>query len=252
MVSDHQELEDAIAALLLSAGSSDDRPRLLAHLRACSSCRELATRLARITSVLPLEPDPVQPPARLHDRVLAAVAAAPGAQPSPPVRRRPLVHMPRRAGLRPSLPSLRFGVAVAATLVFALGAGAGAGAVHGWPFGWGGQAGSQSVARHQLQGTGTMAGVQATAITLRADGLTLVDFKGMPPVPPGQVYELWLITPDGRALPAAVFEPDPGGSKVVLLTQDLRGTKKLAVTIEQGPDGAPVPTQQPQLSGTIA
>jgi anti-sigma-K factor RskA len=244
---DHEELENDIAALVLGSAPESDRPRLLAHLQACSSCRELAARLGRITSVLPLEPEPVEPPARLHDRVLAAVAAAPHA--AAPVRRRSQAVVPR-FGIR--LRSLPVGAAAAVLIAFVLGAGLGGGIFRGWPFGGTGPAASQSVAHHPLRGTGSMAGVQASAITLPADRLTLVDFKNMPPVPAGEVYELWLIEADGRALPAGVFTPDAGGSKVVLLTQDLGRTRELAVTVEKGPDGSPAPTQQPQLSGTIA
>jgi anti-sigma-K factor RskA len=97
-----------------------------------------------------------------------------------------------------------------------------------------------------------MAGVQVSAVYLRRDGLTVVDFKDMPPTQPSQVYELWLITADGRALPAGVFVPDSNGSKLVLITQDLKGASELAVTIEPGPNGSPLPTQQPQLKGAIA
>ncbi len=48
------------------------------------------------------------------------------------------------------------------------------------------------------------------------------------------------------------FTPDPDGSKVVRLTQDLARTRSLAVTVERGPTGSPVPTQRPQLTGTLA
>jgi anti-sigma factor RsiW len=246
MAVEHEELEDAIAALVLGSASPEDRPRLLAHLEACSGCRELAARLGRVTAILPMEPDPVEPPARLHGRVMAAVAAA-DQDDAPPVRQRRMILLPRPRRFRLPLPSRRLGVAAAAVLVFfALGAGAG----HSVPFGSGPVA-TQQVVRHPLRGTGSMVGVRASAVTLMSDGLTLVDFRDMPRPQAGQVYELWLITADGRALPAAVFEPDADGSKVVLVTQDLKGTRELAVTVEHGPDGSPVPTQAPQLSGQV-
>jgi Anti-sigma-K factor rskA len=250
MADEHEELENAILGLLLGSTGDDERPRLLAHLQSCSSCRELAARLGPVTAVLPLEPDSVEPPARLHGRVLAAVAAA-GQEASPPPRRRQLLPLPLSRRLRVAPAGFRPAQAAAALLLFALGAGVGAGAVLGRPFGQSNQVQSQ-VARYTLRGTGSMAGVQSSAVYLRSDGLTLVDFRDMPPTQANQVYELWLITTDGRALPAGVFVPDPNGSKIVLVTQDLRGTRELAVTIEPGPNGSPVPTQQSQLKGEIA
>src|SRR5713226_7463806 len=96
MAAEHEELESAILGLLLGSTEPEDRPRLVAHLQACSRCRELAARLGPVTAVLPLEPDPVAPPARLHGRVLAAVAAV-GQEASRPRRRQLLpLSLPRR------------------------------------------------------------------------------------------------------------------------------------------------------------
>jgi anti-sigma factor RsiW len=245
MAVEHEELEDAIAALVLGSASPEERPRLLAHLEACSGCRELAARLGRVTEILPMEPEPIEPPARLHGRVMAAVAAA-DQDNAPAVRQRRMILLPHPRRFRLPLPGLRLGVVAAAVLAFALGAGVG----HSVPFSSGPVA-TQQVVRHPLRGTGSMAGVQASAVTLRSDGLTLVDFRDMPRPQADQVYELWLITADGRALPGPVFSPDADGSKVVLVTQDLKGTRELAVTVEHGPDGSPVPTQAPQLSGQV-
>ena len=58
MAGEHEELENAILGLALGSAEPEDRPRLLAHLQACSSCRELVGRLGTVTAVLPLEPDP--------------------------------------------------------------------------------------------------------------------------------------------------------------------------------------------------
>ena len=97
-----------------------------------------------------------------------------------------------------------------------------------------------------------MAGVQANAVYLKADSLTLVDFKYLPAPAPGQVYELWLIMGDGRAVPAGVFSPESDGSKVALIDRSLEGVKLVAVTSEPAPNGSQAPTQKPQLTGRIA
>ena len=87
---------------------------------------------------------------------------------------------------------------------------------------------------------------------LKRDSLTLVDFKYMPAPPPGQVYELWLIMGDGRAVPAGVFSPESDGSKVVLVDRNLEGVKLVAVTSEPAPNGSQAPSQAPQLTGRVA
>ena len=62
---------------------------------------------------------------------------------------------------------------------------------------------------------------------------------------------MWLIKPGGSPEAAAVFVPDSNGSKVVLVNRALTGYSVMAVTNEAGPDGAPAPTQQPQLYGNL-
>ena len=73
----------------------------------------------------------------------------------------------------------------------------------------------------------------------------------MPTLEKGKVYQVWLITPGGHPDSAAVFVPDSNGSKVVLVSAPLKGYAQIAVTTEDGPDGAQAPTQQPQLYGSV-
>ena len=108
------------------------------------------------------------------------------------------------------------------------------------------------VARYTLTGHGDLAGAGATVINLKDDGVALVDFNGLPQLRAGEVYELWLIPSSGRPDPALVFVPDSHGSKFVLVNSSLAGYTQMAITVEKGPDGAPAPTQQPQLYGSLA
>jgi anti-sigma-K factor RskA len=111
---------------------------------------------------------------------------------------------------------------------------------------------SSQVVRYTLAGHQQMAGAQATVVDLRADGVVLVDFRGLPPLAAGRVYEIWLIPTSGSPVAAAVFVPDSNGAKVVLVNRSLAGYKVMAVTQEPGPDGSSQPTQQPQLYGNLA
>jgi anti-sigma-K factor RskA len=113
------------------------------------------------------------------------------------------------------------------------------------------QPGSE-VARYTLTGHQDLSGARASVIDLRADGVALVDFSGLPAPGPGRVYEVWLIPAKGSPVAAAVFVPDGNGAKVVVVNQSLSGYTQMAVTEEAGPNGAPQPTQQPQLYGNLA
>ena len=253
MPTEHDELAGAIPALVLGALAADERRQLVVHLEGCSSCRALAARLGKGAAALLLEPEPVEPPATLRGRVLTAVAASHQDAPAV-VRRRPLSSLfPRPRPLRLRLGGRRLALAAATAFAFLLGTGLGLGLGRGQPPFWpSNRVPAPEVARFQLHGTGGMVGVSATAVALKRDGLTLIDFRDMPQPPAGKVYELWMISADGTARPAGVFVPDADGARVVLLTRDLDGAKQLAVTVEQAPDGAAVPSQTPQLTGTIA
>src|SRR5579871_6551613 len=101
MRSDHELLEDTVAAHLLGAGEPGEAETVRAHLQACASCRELAARLSRVVGALPLAAEEAAPPGRLRDRILAAAAAEPQSTPAPAAhgdfaRNRPLPLRPAR------------------------------------------------------------------------------------------------------------------------------------------------------------
>jgi anti-sigma-K factor RskA len=103
-----------------------------------------------------------------------------------------------------------------------------------------------------MAGHGTLEGAAAKVTDLKADRIAVVEFNGMPPPPAGKVYELWLITSDGRADAAGVFVPDSSGHTVVVVDRSLEGYSVMAVTVETGPSGVSSPTQQPAMTGNIA
>jgi len=103
-----------------------------------------------------------------------------------------------------------------------------------------------------MAGRGALQGAAAKVTDLKADRIAVVEFNGMPPPPAGKVYELWLITADGRADAAGVFVPDSTGHTVVVVDRSLEGYAVMAVTVETGPSGVSSPTQQPAMTGNIA
>jgi len=247
-MSDHEELESSVAAWVLGALDADEAASVRVHVEGCASCRQVAGRLRRVVGALPLAVEEVAPPPRLRERMLAAAAGSrsKAAQPiASPVRRQEKVAsrpaLLARAGRRMPL------LAIAAVAVIALLVGVLVGDSVRAPR----APVSSQVARFTLAGHQGMSGAHATVIDLKSDGLALVDFRGLPPVASGHVYEVWLIRAGGNPEPAAVFVPDSNGAKVVLVNHSLAGYSVMAVTDEPGPDGSAAPTQQPELYGNL-
>lgn len=244
-MSDHEELESSVAAWVLGALEPEEAETLRSHVDGCATCREVEKRLRRVVGALPLVAEEVSPPARLRARVLAAAATGRSevmtAVEAP--RRRPKPVRVPGPGFARRIP----GYAMAAVALVALLVGIVVGEVALHP-----SAPAQPVARYTLVGHADMAGARATVVDLRSDGVALVDFTRLPAPGPGRVYQVWLIPSKGAPVSAAVFVPDPNGARVVILNRSLAGYSEIAVTNEAGPDGAEAPTQQPQLSGTLA
>jgi anti-sigma-K factor RskA len=247
-MAEHDELETLVAGWVLGVLDPGDLQAVRAHLATCPICRETVVRLGRAVGVLPLGVEEITPPAGLRERILVAAAASRGEAVSPVTARS---RQPRETRATKASPVRPRGwmpaYAAAAAVVIALLVGLVGGDLIGR-----GTPQSASVGRSQLVGHEGLAGARANVIDLKSDGVALVDFSGLPQVDPGRVYEIWLITPGGRADPAGVFVPDPNGSKFVLVNKPLTGYKVMAVTSEVGPAGTQAPTQQPQLYGNLA
>lgn len=189
-----------------------------------------------VFALIGLAADPLTPPADLRDRILATARMP---------REQRVVMVPRR---RWGMARVPLG-AVAALVVIALLAGLfvgdriGASTAPPAPV---------QVSHFTLTGSGSMQGASATVTDLKQDGIALVSFSGLPQVPSGKLYELWLITPDNRADPAGIFLPDENGQRLLVVEKPLKGYRLMAVTVEAAPAGVPQPTQQPQLVGKVA
>ena len=247
-MSDHEEMEGAVAAWVLGALDPEEAEATRLHVEGCPSCRQTFARLSRAAAALPLEVEEISPPPRLRERVLVAAAAArTSTVPNAPARKR--VAPPARPW-KPAAFQLgyRTAFAAAAAVLVALLIGLAAGDLVGrnsvTPV-------SSQVVRFTLVGHGPLAGAHGMVIDLKSDGVALVDFNKLPALEKGKVYQVWLITPGGHPDSAGVFVPDSNGSKVVLVSAPLKGYAQIAITTEDGPDGAQAPTQQPQLYGSV-
>lgn len=246
-MSEHEELESSVAAWVLGALDAEEAELVRVHVEGCPGCRATTIRLRRVTVALPLEVEEVAPPARLRERVLSAASTSRSAGGAPAAVRvtvRPrLVRRSLLVRVTGRVPA--YAVAAAAVVALAVGVVAGDLLPRNAPVA------SNPVARFSLAGHQAMAGAGATVIDLKNDGIVLVDFRGLPPLQTGKVYEVWLLTPGGHADRAAVFVPDSNGGKVVLVNRSLSGYSVMAVTTEVGPNGTDAPTQNPQLYGNV-
>jgi anti-sigma-K factor RskA len=241
---EHGEMEDSVAAYVLGALDADEASRVEAHLEGCAGCREIAVRLSRVVSLIPLAGEASLPPERLRGRILAAVSAEPNSAPAPPRRRFPVVPLPMIQRLPSRVPAWAAAALVAAVVAFALGAAIGSRLGH--------VTSPSTASEYTISGSGQLAGAKARVISLKQEGVVFVEFSGLPQLASARVYELWIISPGAAPREASVFMPDADGSKVLVLTRNFKGQVVMAVTREPGPGGSPAPTEQPSMSGNVA
>jgi anti-sigma-K factor RskA len=231
--------------VLDAMGSDVERDRFERHLTRCHSCsgevrglREVTTRLAMAVTL--------QPPAALHDRVLAAVRRT--RQLPPTTDAQP------RHGLRPGRPGQRSGwlprLALAAATI-----GVAAAAVLGIIL-----TGTQHrlnaaqmenrAITHVLAAPDarvlrrpTSAGGTATVIVAPSERQLIVTTAGLRPLPASKVYEAWLINPRATR-PAGLLPAPRGGRTQPLLASGLSPGDEFGLTVEPA-GGTTKPTTTP-------
>jgi len=254
---DHDRLEEAVAAYLLDALDQDERAQLGAHIEGCPSCRALMRRLSRAVHGLPISVDDVRPPERLRERIMAAAAVTPPGQEAAVQEAPRIIALP----VRPTAESppvetsgnrLRRPRAVAYAAAAALLA-AGIAALAGLAVNLNNQLqhARQPPSVSALLGTDGMAGASGRVTVFKDQDVAVVTMNGLPQLASSQVYQLWVIEPDKSPVSVGVFTPDRFGTYTVKLDRALKTGTTVAVTREDGPQGAQQPTQQPELRGTV-
>ena len=75
---------------------------------------------------------------------------------------------------------------------------------------------------------------------------------GLPPLPPGKAYELWLITPDQRKIPAGMLALDENGTATVMAQpQQKVDVAALAAITDEPAAGSLTPTGSIRLAGAL-
>lgn len=255
--------EDGLpAAYALDALDAAERARFAAHLAGCATCRaEVAAARATVAQLPLAVDDPAEAPSpALRTRLLDAVAADLAAAPAEPVLpdRRPVagdesgLAMPAPAAPAPlaSRRRGRFAYAAAAVLLIGLSLG-----LLGWNLALQRQVREANAALGEARAAlavytiGARDGRSPSAEVLYLPGhqRAILVASNLPPLPPGYVYQVWLIQP-GSAPEGVGILVSPSGETG--FTGDLARYQTLAITIEPG-YGSRAPTSAPVLAGAL-
>jgi anti-sigma-K factor RskA len=249
--SDHEELRNQLGAFVLGALAPAEEAEVRAHVAGCDECAAEVRALRPVVDALARSTEPVDPPAALRLRILAATA--------PPVARQPAAMKSR-----PVLPWL----AAAASLVLAAALGVYASQLRGRVQTLEQelreailqvQAGERQTAQARLVATdaqrqlsviaapdvaqvvlkGQAVAPQASARALwsRSRGLLLAA-SNLPALPPGRTYQLWVIS--GRMPPISegwLFKTAASGDVTTMFATPVTLPAPTAMAISIEPDG---------------
>ncbi|GAB3775543.1 anti-sigma-K factor RskA [Nocardioides ginsengisegetis] len=230
-------------AYAIDALDDIERAQFERHLAVCADCQAEVDSLREASALLP-ETTMAAPPEGLRARVLADITAI---RPLPPLTGTNLEPADAPANVVPLRRPLRrrlTGLVAAAAAVAAIGTGA------VW------QPWHDSTSQTQLSAadrirnapdavtvTQRVDGGQATVIASKSLNQLLVSTEGLPPLPAGKVYEMWLQDADEGMVPV------PGGlmtaaDATVVLDGNLANALGAGITVEPA-GGSHVPTTEP-------
>jgi hypothetical protein len=233
---------DDLELYALGALPEDHAERVAGHLEDCSSCRTAAAELAEIVARLPDAIPQREPPVDLKARILGAARVE-----APPRRRWRLLR---------AVPDLRT-LAIAAALVLLLGVDVAqtrsVQALQAERAALETERASLAADRDEYElmaenfahggrswymaGIGEWKGMGGNLVQPASGAPAFVLFHDLRGLPDGQLYSLWLISPDGKWIRGTTFRPDGRELQPVMVGQDLVGYERCAVTIETGSAG---------------
>ena len=263
---DCNQLRELIPAYIAGGIDAQEKAQIEASLEFCPEVAEELREYLAVTQALLHEPEPVQPPTYLHDKIMRAA--------NPPVtkpltRTQPIRTMPAAAApaLPRRFPGTRIWASLAAAAVLLLVvtniywlaqvnelrdlnadvadllaeerfvlASLGAGQ-------------SQRVELLPTDGTGGTASATVLWSPLIERALLYTD--QLPPLAPDRAYQLWTIGADGP-LSEGVFQLDEQGTGVLVFTprQPLSDYDAIAISSEPA-SGSPAPTTDPVAVGEV-
>jgi anti-sigma-K factor RskA len=73
---------------------------------------------------------------------------------------------------------------------------------------------------------------RATVLSSRGEHRLVLIARGLPVLPAGRTYQLWMMTETGAPVSGGVFRPDPNGNVEVPASGDLDGVDRMGVSVE--------------------
>lgn len=256
----HADLKEMLGLYALGALEGDDAAALATHLGQCDACVAELADLEETSAELARAAGPVEPSVEVTRRILEATRSEPqllavrpareGSIATPHLRPSPAAPRPRRRLLR-----VAARVAVAAVVVVLVVSQltllrrldrARTMLASGREFLE--FVTSPDVTTAPLRATESVAGARALVAYDRRSGRVVLFAFDLPPPPPDQVYQLWLISDGVR--PGLVFSPDALGAAVRRdrWSPEPREAPLFAITLEPSP-GGDEPTGQILLLG---
>jgi anti-sigma-K factor RskA len=239
------DLHTLTGVYALDAIDGAERERFEHHLRRCRPCGNEVRGLAETATTLAMAAA-IPPPPQLKRRVLTAVGTT---RQLPPATDHP---HPRPAPRPAWIPRLATAIA-AASLAVAVALGAVTLSTrHQLDRA---QTQTQAIAAvlaapdAQITTGATTDGGTATVVISRTEQKIVFTTAGLPPLPAGKVYELWLMGPP-RIRPAGLLPSPHAGKTPPLLASGLAAGDKIGVTVEPA-GGTSKPTTTPILLMTL-
>jgi len=266
---DHQELLELAALLPLGTLDAEEERQLEEHLRGgCAECDEALRAAAEVVDALAEDVTPLEPSPALRARILAQAGAASGsaapAAGAPRARRHWLAPALALAagvliavGLGLEVRDMRTALAAAqqqvARLESALSGAAQERAGYARELAAAERTLGELTARETrtvaLAATGPLPGASARAFLDPEGRRLLLVVYDLPPPPPGQSYQLWVIV-GGEPVSAGVFDVAAGAARhEASALPSIEGPVTIAVTIEPA-GGVPKPTGPIVLAGS--
>jgi anti-sigma-K factor RskA len=241
--------DDMAAAYVLDALSFEELEEFEAHLAGCQQCQAEVAELRQVVDVLPLAVEPIEPPASLRDRILAAAEFGPDERPRlglvPGGKQTSAAGTSRRHRLPTAL------LAAAAAVVIA---GLGIRDLELQNTQTPQQSLQAEVTAALANGAtaspvgGTATAPRATASLIQASHRAYLVVRGLHPSPTNKVYQVWYV--HGTAVKSAGVFTYSHGSEIIPLPR-ASGNDVTAVTMEPGPRGSKLPTGPKVLVGTV-
>ena len=242
-----ERVDELAAAYALGAVEADEERAISEHLATCERPHAEARQLIGAATAVPAGLEPVTPSAALRDRLMATVADTPQdhVRPAP----QPITSPVAPADDAPRRPWWRLQPLPAALAAVGLAAVVGLGA-------WNLELNRQVAERDdalRLVATADAAfavsGSAGSGWVLESGDEAIFVADSLAELPADQIYELWLIGPDGAPVAVGTLT-DTDGVAVVPLERELGDATAFAVTVEQ--ERVDTPTTDPVLVAALS